>query len=69
MPFRVVTHGRDPLNLRELLERFANEQWLPDHVDDDRRRRMILDAFKRQLLHDVELLEIDPPDSTTDAEI
>jgi hypothetical protein len=32
MQFSVTCHGSDPLGLREMLERFANEQLLPAHV-------------------------------------
>jgi hypothetical protein len=32
MRFTVARRGSDPLGLREMLERFANEQWLPAHV-------------------------------------
>jgi hypothetical protein len=28
--------GSDPLNVREQLERFANEQWLPEHTTLER---------------------------------
>jgi hypothetical protein len=64
MPFRVVTQGRDPLHLRALLERFANDQWLPEHVDASEQRRIVLDAFRRQILHDFELLEIVDDDAS-----
>ena len=34
MAYRFTAHciGTDPLDLREQLERFANEQWLPEHA-------------------------------------
>ena len=38
MPFAVTTLGRNTLGLRELLERFAAEQWIPAHYTRPRRR-------------------------------
>ena len=39
--------GSDPLNLRKQLERFANEQWLPEHVTVEEATAIVLDQFKR----------------------
>jgi hypothetical protein len=49
MAFRFTAHciGSDPLNLREQLERFANEQWLPEHATREEATEIALDQFKR----------------------
>ena len=49
MRFTVTCHGADPLNLRETLERFANEQWLPAHVTREEAAAIVVDQFKRTI--------------------
>ncbi len=39
--FKATTEGTDKLGLRAVLERYADEQWLPDYYDDEQRAVMI----------------------------
>lgn len=41
-----------------MLERFANEQWLPVHVTRDEAAAIVLDQFKRTVAQTVELLAV-----------
>jgi len=49
MRFTVTCHGSDSLGLRDLLERFANEQWFPAHVTREEAAVIVLDQFKRTI--------------------
>jgi hypothetical protein len=49
MHFTVTCIGSDPLGLLEMLERFANEQWLPAHVTRDEAAVIALDQFERTI--------------------
>ena len=51
-------HCSDPLRLRERPEQFANEQWVPAHVTRDEAAEIVLDQFKRSIVHTLELLEL-----------
>ncbi len=55
MPFNVTTTGRDQIGLRQ----FANEQWIPDFLDDDQRVAWVLDQFERTLTGELKLLELE----------
>ncbi len=59
MPFNVTTTGRDQIGLRQALEDFANEQWIPDFLDDDQRVAWVLDQFERTLTGELKLLELE----------
>ena len=54
MRFTVTCIGSDPLGLREMLERFANERWLPVHVTRDEAAAIALDQFKRTITQTME---------------
>ncbi len=43
--FKVTTEGTDKLGLRAVLERYANDQWLPDYYDDEQRAVSVLDQL------------------------
>jgi hypothetical protein len=58
MRFTVTCHGSDPLRLRETLEKFANERWLPEHVTRDEALEIVLDQFKRTVAQTMELISI-----------
>ncbi len=47
--FKATTEGTDKLGLRAVLERYANDQWLPDYYDDEQRVGIVCDQFKRQV--------------------
>lgn len=44
--------------LRDRLQQFADEYWLPDHVSDERGAEIILEAFKRKVAGELELLDV-----------
>jgi hypothetical protein len=58
MRFKATCLGRDPLGLRELLETFANEQWLPAHATREQATEIVLDQFKRTIAQTLEMLEL-----------
>ena len=59
MHFTVASLGRDPLGLRETLDRFANEQWLPAHATPEQAAEIVLDQFKRTLAQTLEMLVVE----------
>ena len=58
MKFEVVTTGKDKLLLVCQLQAFADGYWLPDHVTEDQAAAIILDAFRRKMLGQLELLDL-----------
>jgi hypothetical protein len=58
MHFTVTCHGNDPLALREVLERFANEQWLPTHVTRDEATEIIVDQFSRAIAQAMAVMDV-----------
>jgi hypothetical protein len=60
MPFRFTAHciGSDPLDIREQLERFANEQWLPEHATMEEATEIVLDQFKRTVTQALATIEL-----------
>jgi hypothetical protein len=59
MRFRVTAEGQNRLGLAELFERFAREQWPAGHMLPHEAAESMLDAFKRAVAGELELLEID----------
>ena len=57
--FTATTEGQNRLGLRELLERWANEQWLADHMTPEQAAESVLDCFKRAVRQELELLELE----------
>ena len=56
--YRAITKGLDAYGLRDHLQQFADEYWLPAHVSDGRGAEIILDAFKRKIAGELELLDV-----------
>ncbi len=48
--FKATTEGTDKLGLRAVLERYANDQWLPDHYTEEQRVGIVLDQLVPQEL-------------------
>ncbi len=44
--FKATTEGTDKLGLRAVLERYANDQWLPVHYTEEQRVGIVVDQFK-----------------------
>ena len=38
-----------PLAIRELLQRHANELWVPEHLDEAQAAAFVVDHFRRQI--------------------
>ena len=53
-----TTNGKDELRLKEQLQQFADEYWLPDPVSAERGAEIILEAFKRKIAGKLELLDV-----------
>jgi hypothetical protein len=56
--FTASTLATDTLGLRDLLQRFADERWLPANATPDNRAAIVLRDFKLRVLHDLEALEL-----------
>ncbi len=57
--FKATTEGADKLGLRAVLERYANDQWLPDHDNEEQRVGIVFDQFKRQVQQELKLLVLE----------
>ena len=60
MRFTVTCLGSDPLGLREKLDQFAYEQWLPAHVTREEAVVILMDQFKRTVAQTIEVSTIAP---------
>jgi hypothetical protein len=56
--FTAKTEGRNRLSLRELLQRYADEQWVADHMTHHQAAESVLDCFKRAVASELELLDL-----------
>ena len=56
MIFKATSNGDDELQLAKQLQAFADGYWLPGHATDDQAAEIILDAFKRKMAGQLELL-------------
>ena len=56
--FTVATEGQNKLGLREVCERYVNEQWLASHMTPDQAAESVLDQFKRAVAAELELLTV-----------
>ena len=52
------TEGRHKLGLRELLQRYVDNQWSADHYTDEQRCEILLDQFKRAMAAELEMLDV-----------
>jgi hypothetical protein len=59
MRLTVTCHGNDPLGLRELLERFAADQWLPAHATPEQATAIVLDQFQRTIAATMAMLGVE----------
>ena len=53
-----TTEGQNKLGLREILQRYVDDQWTADHYTDKQRCEILLEQFKRQVAAELELLEL-----------
>jgi len=57
--FVVTTEGQNRLGLRELCERYVNDQWFAAHASDELVAEALLDQFKRAVQPELELLTVE----------
>ena len=57
--FTATTEGQNRLGLRELLQRYADEQWVADHMTPEQAAESVLDCFRRAVAGELELLDLD----------
>jgi hypothetical protein len=57
--FLATTEGRNQLGLRELLQHYAEEQWVADHLTPEQAAESVLDCFKRAVRTEMELLDLE----------
>jgi hypothetical protein len=56
--FTATTEGPNRLGLCELLQRYADDQWVAEHLLDEEAAESVLDCFKRSVRQELELLEL-----------
>ena len=57
--FTVSTEGQNRLGLRELCQRYVDEQWVAAHMTDEQAAESLLDQFKRAVRAELELLTVE----------
>ncbi len=57
--FKATTEGTDKLGLCAVLERYANDEWLPDYYNEEQRVGIVFDQFKRQVEQELKLLVLE----------
>jgi len=57
--FSVSTEGPNRLGLRELCQRYADDQWLPAHATPEQAAAIVLDTFKRAVAAELEMLAVE----------
>ena len=57
--FVLSTKGENRLGLRELCQRFADDEWVADHLTDEEAAESVLDRFKRAVRAELELLTVE----------
>ena len=60
--FTVTTEGANRLGLRELCQRYVDDQWVADHMTDEQAAESLLDQFKRAVRVELELLTVEATD-------
>ena len=54
-----TTEGPNKLGFRELLQRYADEQWLASHMTDEQAAESVLDCFNRAIAQELQLLALE----------
>jgi hypothetical protein len=61
--FTATTEGPNRLGLRELLQRYSDEQWVAVHMTPEQAAESVFDCFKRAVAGELELLELECRDA------
>jgi len=56
--FTATTEGQNRLGLRELLQRYADEQWVANHFTKEQAAAAVLSTFKAAVINELKLLEL-----------
>jgi hypothetical protein len=56
--FRYTAEGTNKLGLREALQAYADGVWHPVSINAERAAEIALDAFKRQIHSELQLLDL-----------
>lgn len=62
--FIAKTEGQNRLGLRELCEAFCNDQWIAAHMTPEQAAESVLEQFRRTVLAELEMLEVDCIEAT-----
>jgi hypothetical protein len=57
--FTAKTEGTNRLGLKELLQKYANEQWVAAHMTPEQAAESVLHCFKRAVQQELELLDLE----------
>jgi hypothetical protein len=57
--FTATTDGPNRLALRELLQQYANDQWVAAHMAAEQAAATVLDCFKRLVVAELQLLDLE----------
>jgi hypothetical protein len=58
LKFTATTEAPNRLGLRELLQRYADQQWMAVHLTPEQAAESVLDCFKRAVAGELELLDL-----------
>ncbi len=58
LPLSAMTEGRNVLNLQQIAEDFANQQWVPAHMTPEDATDFVLDQFRRTVESELQMIEI-----------
>ena len=56
--FTANTEGQNRLGLREMLQRYADEQWVANQLTKEQAAASVLGTFKRAVIQEIKLLEL-----------
>ena len=59
--FTVTTDGENRLGLREVCQRYVDDQWVAAHMTDEQAVEALLDLFKRAVRAELDLLTVELP--------
>ena len=56
--FTATTEGQNRLRLRELLQRYADEQWVANHLTKEQAAAAVLSTFKAAVINELKLKSV-----------
>jgi hypothetical protein len=58
MQFAITTEKPGPLEIAKLLERHANNLWVPDHLTAEQAAAFVLEHFRKQIDEELAMITI-----------